>query len=128
TMGFPPACIPTCLYILLTTDSFEDGLIEMVNLGGDADSTGAILGALMGAHYGVQPIPERWLDGLRNHEGVDTRARALAERSAVGIKIPALVATEHQLSELESHFRDHLIKSAPISPQNGGDLGANRRM
>ena len=24
TMGFPPACIPTCLYLLLTTDSFEE--------------------------------------------------------------------------------------------------------
>ena len=35
TMGFPPACIPTCLYLLMTTDSFEQALIEVVNLGGD---------------------------------------------------------------------------------------------
>ena len=25
TMGFPPACIPTCLYLLLATDSYEEG-------------------------------------------------------------------------------------------------------
>lgn len=128
TMGFPPACIPTCLYILLTTDTFEDGLVEMVNLGGDADSTGAILGALMGAHYGVQAIPERWLERLCNQEGIDQRARAIAERSAVGLEIPDLVTTEHHLSELETRFREHLITSAPTSSQNGGDLGANRRM
>ena len=57
TMGFPPACIPTCLYLLLTTDSFEEALIEVVNLGGDADTAGAILGALAGAHYGARRDP-----------------------------------------------------------------------
>ncbi len=62
TMGFPPACIPTCLYLFMTTDTFEEALIEVINLGGDSDTTGAILGALAGAHYGVGAIPERWLD------------------------------------------------------------------
>ena len=65
TMGFPPACIPTCLYFLLTTDSFEEAVVEVVNLGGDADSAGAIVGALAGAHYGADSIPERWLCGVR---------------------------------------------------------------
>ncbi len=37
TMGFPPACIPTCFYLLLTTDSFEEAVVDVVNLGGDAD-------------------------------------------------------------------------------------------
>ena len=48
TMGFPPVCVPTCLYLLLTSDSFEDALIDVVNMGGDADSAGAILGAFAG--------------------------------------------------------------------------------
>ncbi len=34
TMGFPPACIPACLYLLLVTDSFEEAISEVVNLGG----------------------------------------------------------------------------------------------
>ena len=57
TMGFPPACIPTCLYLLLTTGSFEEALTEVINLGGDTDTAGAILGAIAGAHYGVDEIP-----------------------------------------------------------------------
>ena len=81
TMGFPPACIPTCLYLLLTTDSFEEAVTEVVNLGGDADTAGAILGAMAGAYYGVDAIPERWLDGLQNREGIEARALALAQRS-----------------------------------------------
>ena len=40
-----------------TTESFEEALIDVVNLGGDADSAGAILGAMAGAHYGVGGDP-----------------------------------------------------------------------
>jgi ADP-ribosyl-[dinitrogen reductase] hydrolase len=123
TMGFPPACIPTCLYLLMTTDSLEEALIEVVNLGGDADTTGAILGALAGAHYGVAAIPDRWLDGLQNRGAIDFRARALARRSAEGFDIPDLIGTEHALSAQESACRERLLLLA----QNGGDLGANRR-
>ena len=81
TMGFPPACIPTCLYLLLTTDSFEEAVTEVVNLGGDTDTAGAILGAMAGAYYGVDAIPQRWLDGLQNRDGIEARAIALAHRS-----------------------------------------------
>ncbi len=126
TMGFPPACVPACLYLLLTTDSFEEALIEVVNLGGDADSTGAILGALAGAHYGVDAIPARWLEGLQNREGVEARALGIALRSSEGIEIPDLVATEQALSAREAACRSDLMSHTPNA--NGGDLGANRRI
>ena len=45
---------------LLTTGSFEDALVQVVNLGGDADSAGAVAGALAGAAYGLEAIPARW--------------------------------------------------------------------
>ena len=127
TMGFPPACIPTCLYLFLATESFEEALIEVVNLGGDADSTGAILGALAGAWYGEAAIPPRWLDGLQNRDGVEARATALAQRSTAGIDIPDLIRTEQHLSARETDCRNHLIASA-TPHANGGDLGANRRV
>ncbi|MDG3002776.1 ADP-ribosylglycohydrolase family protein [Paludisphaera mucosa] len=122
TMGFPPACIPTCLYILLTTDSFEEAILEVVNLGGDADTTGAILGAMAGAHYGVDEIPHRWLEGLQNREGIENRALALARGSAAGLVIPDLIATEQDLNAQESA---HLARHAALARQ-GGDLGANQ--
>lgn len=46
------------------TDSFEDALIDVVNRGGDADTTGAITGMLAGACYGMEAIPKRWLEKL----------------------------------------------------------------
>ncbi len=124
TMGFPPACIPTCLYVLLTTDSFEEAAIEVVNMGGDADSSGAILGALAGAFYGADAIPERWLARLQNREAIELRALALHARSTAGLDIPDLIEREHELSALEGTCRENLLALS----QNGGDLGANRRL
>jgi ADP-ribosyl-[dinitrogen reductase] hydrolase len=49
---------------LFATECFEDCLIDVVNRGGDADTTGAIAGMLAGARYGLEAIPRRWLRGL----------------------------------------------------------------
>lgn len=46
------------------TDSFESCLIDVVNRGGDADTTGAIAGMIAGAYYGPDGIPRRWLKKL----------------------------------------------------------------
>ena len=47
-----------------STESFEDCLIDVVNRGGDADTTGAIAGMLAGARYGLDGLPQRWLKTL----------------------------------------------------------------
>jgi ADP-ribosyl-[dinitrogen reductase] hydrolase len=56
------------------TVSFEDCLIRTVNHGGDADTTGAIAGALAGATYGLEAIPRRWLKALDRQVAADIRA------------------------------------------------------
>ena len=48
------------------TDSFEEALVFAVNLGGDADTIGAITGGLAGAVYGASAIPLRWVNALAN--------------------------------------------------------------
>lgn len=45
-------------------DNFESALIQVVNCGGDADTTGAIAGMVMGALHGEAGLPERWLRDL----------------------------------------------------------------
>jgi ADP-ribosyl-[dinitrogen reductase] hydrolase len=41
-------------------ESFEQGALMAVNLGDDADTTGAIYGQLAGAFYGEEGIPSSW--------------------------------------------------------------------
>jgi len=54
----------TVLHFLFATSSFEECLIATVNQGGDADTTGAIVGAIAGAYYGIDAIPREWLRKL----------------------------------------------------------------
>ena len=62
---------------LFDTDNFEDALIDVVNRGGDADTTGAILGMIAGARYGIESIPARWLKNLE--PGISAACRAQAQ-------------------------------------------------
>jgi ADP-ribosyl-[dinitrogen reductase] hydrolase len=63
----------------LGTDNFEDCLVDVVNRGGDADTTGAICGMLAGARYGLDAIPQRWIKAL------DPAVRAACEEQALGL-------------------------------------------
>lgn len=62
--GFIVETVQAVFQALFATESFEDCLIEVVNRGGDADTTGAIAGMLAGARYGCAAIPRRWLRAL----------------------------------------------------------------
>lgn len=62
--GYVVDTVQTVFHALFTTDSFEACLLRTVNLGGDADTTGAIAGMLAGAAYGEDAIPRRWLRRL----------------------------------------------------------------
>lgn len=66
------------LYCALTALSFEEGVANAVNHGGDSDSTGAITGNLLGAMLGVEAIPERWLMPLELSDVITAMADDLA--------------------------------------------------
>lgn len=55
-----PAALEAALWAFARTDSFGDGALLVVNLGDDADTTGAIYGQLAGACYGESAIPDAW--------------------------------------------------------------------
>jgi len=56
--------IRTVLHFYFLTDSVRSCVIETVNVGGDADTAGALAGMLSGATYGVKSIPVAWLRTL----------------------------------------------------------------
>jgi ADP-ribosyl-[dinitrogen reductase] hydrolase len=62
--GWVVETLQAVLQGLLDNAGFEDCLVDVVNRGGDADTTGAISGMLAGALYGPQDIPRRWLAAL----------------------------------------------------------------
>ena len=62
--GFVVDTLQAVFQAFFATETFEDCLVDVVNRGGDADTTGAIAGMLAGARYGCAELPERWLKGL----------------------------------------------------------------
>jgi ADP-ribosyl-[dinitrogen reductase] hydrolase len=83
--------VQTVFHFLFSTDNFEDCLIGTVNQGGDADTTGALVGMLAGALYGIQGIPKRWLKRLdsRVYSEVSALSEYLVDHS------PALLSFKH---------------------------------
>jgi len=63
------------------TAGFRECLIDVVNRGGDADTTGAIAGMLAGALYGRAALPNAWLSALEpsTRQACEAQARTLAE-------------------------------------------------
>jgi len=63
--GFAPDTACAALFCWLRYPArFADAVEAVVRLGGDTDTTGAIVGALAGATLGTGAIPRRWIEGL----------------------------------------------------------------
>ena len=77
TDGFVLGSVLTSIYLFLTSDQYEQALIETVMLGGDTDTTGAMVGAMCGALYGESAIPIRWREALLAYGALDDRIDAL---------------------------------------------------
>lgn len=67
--GWVRHTLESAVWGLLTTDNFEDAVVQVVNLGRDADTAGTVVGALAGAAYGLAGIPARWRAVLRGEYG-----------------------------------------------------------
>jgi ADP-ribosyl-[dinitrogen reductase] hydrolase len=76
--AYVPDTLRTVLDAFFSTGSFEDCLVKTVNRGGDADTAGAIAGAIAGARYGLSAIPRRWVNAL--DAGLREELASLAEQ------------------------------------------------
>jgi ADP-ribosyl-[dinitrogen reductase] hydrolase len=58
----------------------DPGALRAVNLGDDADTTGAICGQLAGAYWGESGIPVEWIEGLTEREMIEKALAGITER------------------------------------------------
>jgi ADP-ribosylglycohydrolase len=63
--GYVYHTVPAVLHAwLINPRNFPEALLDIISCGGDTDTTGAILGGIVGAAVGKQGIPEEWLKDL----------------------------------------------------------------
>lgn len=79
--GYVLDTLGAAVWSLLQTTSFENAVVTAVGLGEDTDTTGAVTGAMAGAHYGLNAIPNRWLDQVQYRDELTSLARLLLQLS-----------------------------------------------
>jgi ADP-ribosylglycohydrolase len=75
--GYVVESLEAALWAFHRSSSFEEGSLLAVNLGNDADTTGAVFGQLAGAHYGETGIPQSWRERLALRETIEQFADRL---------------------------------------------------
>lgn len=62
--GYIVDSLEAAVWCLLTTNTYQDCVLKAVNLGNDTDTVAAIAGGLAGALYGIDSIPQQWVNTL----------------------------------------------------------------
>lgn len=62
--GYVVKSLEAALWAFYNSESFKEGCLLAVNLGDDADTTGAVYGQIAGAFYGETGIPLEWRSRL----------------------------------------------------------------
>jgi len=69
--GYVLHTLEASLWAFLTTDNFKEAVLKAVNLGDDADTVGAITGGMAGLFYGIEQIPEEWINQLARTKDIE---------------------------------------------------------
>ncbi|KAJ7750818.1 ADP-ribosylglycohydrolase-domain-containing protein [Mycena metata] len=80
-MGYVYKCLGAALWclrqVLTRQETFRSAMTTLIMCGGDADTNGAVAGALMGALCGYEYLPKEWRDGMRHADWFGGKVQAL---------------------------------------------------
>ena len=66
--GYVVHTLEASIWVLLNTSNYKEAVLKAVNLGKDTDTTAAVVGGIAGLHYGIDYIPNKWLNTLINKD------------------------------------------------------------
>lgn len=79
TMGYTLKTMGCAIWCLFHVNSFKEGLLKVVNAGGDADTNAAVTCAVLGAKYGKKGIPEYYMQNLKRKDEYEEMVRQLTD-------------------------------------------------
>ena len=82
--GYVVHTLEAALWAVHHAHSFRDGALLAVNLGEDADTTGAVYGQLAGALFGLSGIPNAWIERLAMRETILSYTERLWDKASHG--------------------------------------------
>ncbi len=78
--GYVVHTLEAAVWCLLTTDSYRECVLRAINLGGDADTVGAVAGGLAGIRFGLASIPQEWVEALVRRNIIESICASLQQR------------------------------------------------
>lgn len=115
--GYIVDAFAIALWGLVNFDTFEEGMLKVISLGGDTDTNGAIYGQLAGAFYGYDAIPKEWINDVYLSEEIIELADKLLE-----MKECPVIQTRFEDDE---HFVDTNNKGKTTRPSRKDDSVAS---
>ena len=100
--GYVVDTLEASIWCLFNTKSYEEAVLTAINLGGDADTIGAITGSLAGLYYGIEQIPKKWLNVLCEKEMLDKDINNFINKTFKNNII------NHSMINASSHLRSNL--------------------
>lgn len=68
--GYVVHTLEASIWCLLKTETYAEAVLKAVNLGEDTDTTGCVTGGLAGLYYGIEAIPNDWINQLARKEDI----------------------------------------------------------
>ena len=75
--GYVMDTLEAAIWCILTTNNYKDAVLKSVNLGHDTDTTGAVTGGLAVLIYGLDNIPNEWINSLARKDDIINLTKCL---------------------------------------------------
>lgn len=75
--GYVMDTLEASIWCILTTNNYKDAVLKAVNLGHDTDTTGAVTGGLAALIYGMDTIPNEWINMLARKDDIMNLTKCL---------------------------------------------------
>ena len=79
SIGYTLKTLAAGLWAYWHAETFMDGLLAVVNAGGDADTNAAVACSILGAKFGFNAIPTEYVDGLIYRDQLEEVANGMME-------------------------------------------------
>jgi len=79
--GYVVDSLESAVWGLLTTDTYREALLKVVNLGEDTDTIAAIAGGLGALYYGYEGIPAEWIEVVQKREWIEEVCEGMTHKA-----------------------------------------------
>lgn len=77
--GYIVYTLETVLWVILNCSSFAESIVGSINLGGDTDTIGSIVGGIAGIIYGLEEVPNKWTMALKGKDYLEKNIKSFEE-------------------------------------------------